>query len=338
MNRDNRSKLPLLLILLLVAVLLYLYAERALRTLLLYLSHAGWARRLVTSFPPAWYVASRFVAGETAKDAIRAARELNQQGIQATMDFLGESVTDPAEARAARDEILALLDRIHETGVQAGVSVKLSQLGLKIDSALALENMRQILERAGEHDLFVRIDMEESEFVDQTLHIYRTLRDEYGFDNSGVVIQSYLYRSESDVRRLTDEGTAIRLCKGAYKEPPEVAFPEKEEVDKNYVHLEHIMLSDEARAAGAFPALATHDEQMIQAAIDYADAHQIPRNEFEFQMLYGIRRELQQRLVSEGYRVRVYIPYGTAWYPYFMRRLAERPANLWFFLSNLLRR
>ncbi|MDX1663925.1 MAG: proline dehydrogenase family protein [Candidatus Promineifilaceae bacterium] len=337
MNRDKHSRLPILLLSLLLTLLIYVYGERWLRALLLYLSNAAWARRLVTAFPPAWYVASRFVAGDQVSDAMRATRELNEAGIKVTLDYLGESVTDPSEARAARDQILRLVERIHATGLDAGVSVKLSQLGLKIDFDLALENMRRILERAAQHDIFVRIDMEESALVSATLRLYRTLAHEEGFENSGVVIQSYLYRSEEDVRRLIESGDSVRLCKGAYKEPPEVAYPHKEDVDANFVRLVHLLLSDAARANGLYAAIATHDEDMIQAAIAYAEANDIPRDTFEFQLLYGIRRELQQELVARGYRVRVYVPYGSAWYPYFMRRLAERPANLWFFISNLLR-
>ena len=338
MSKQSRKRIPFFLPLLLLAILLYLYGEKWLRALLLYLTHAGWARQLMTGFPPAWYVASRFVAGETIADAMRATRELNAEGMKATMDFLGESVTDAGEARAARDEILDLLDRIQQTGVDASVSVKLTQLGLNIDPDLALENMRMILERARQYDNFVRIDMEESELVDLTLRIFRTLRDEDGFTNTGVVIQSYLYRSEADVRKLIASGTSIRLCKGAYMEPAEVAFPDKKDVDANFVRLTKLLLSEEARAAGAYPAIATHDEKMIAATQEYVRAHQIPLDAFEFQMLYGIRRELQEQLEDQGYRVRIYIPYGTAWYPYFMRRLAERPANLWFFVSNFFRR
>jgi proline dehydrogenase len=338
MSKQERKRLPLLVPLLLIAVFLYLYGEKWLRAVLLYLSHASWARRIVTQFPPAWYVASRFVAGEKIADAMRATGELNATGMQATMDYLGESVTEAREAQAARDEILALLDRIEHRAVEAGVSVKLSQLGLKIDPALALENMRLILERAQQYGNFVRIDMEESEVVDVTLRIFRTLRDEGGFTNSGVVIQSYLYRSEADVRRLIASGTSVRLCKGAYMEPPEVAFPKKADVDANFVRLMKLLLSEEARANGVHAAIATHDEAMIQATIEHVRNQQIPLEAFEFQMLYGIRRDLQQRLEEQGYRVRVYVPYGTAWYPYFMRRLAERPANLWFFIINFFRR
>lgn len=337
MSQQKRSPYPALFLLLLLGVLLYLYAARWLRALLLYLSGATWARRMVTGFAPAWYVASRFVAGETIADAMRAAGELNQRNMLVTMDYLGESITDPHEARAAGDEILELLDSINRTGVDAGVSVKLSQLGVKIDEDLAHDNMRRILDRARQHGIFVRIDMEESALVDPTLELYHTLRDEDGYENTGVVIQSYLYRSEADVRKLVSEGASVRLCKGAYMEPPDVAFPEKEETDENFVRLMELLLSPRARQNGVKAAIATHDDDMIRATIEYAEESGIPRDGFEFQMLYGIRRELQEELVQDGYCLRVYVPYGSAWYPYFMRRLAERPANLWFFLTNLLR-
>ena len=336
MSKQNRSTRLPLLALLILAILLYFYGEAWLRALLLYLSAAGWARRLVTSFPPAWYVASRFVAGETIDDAMRATAELNADGITATMDYLGESITDPSEANASRDEILNLLDAIQQTGLDAGVSVKLSQIGLKIDPDLALDNMRRILEHARDHKLFVRIDMEESKLVDATLDVYHTLADE-GFENTGVVIQSYLYRSEADVRRLINEGASVRLCKGAYKEPPHIAFPDKNDVDENFVRLMQLLLGDTARENGVYAGIATHDEAMIQATIDFVRENGISQDAFEFQMLYGIRRERQRMLVEEGYKVRVYVPYGSAWYPYFMRRLAERPANLWFFIVNFFR-
>lgn len=242
------------------------------------------------------------------------------------------------EAFIARDEILRLLDRIYQSGVQANVSVKLSQLGIKIDPDLARESVRQILSRAQQYENRIRLDMEESALVDSTLGLYRWLRDEAGFHNVGVVIQAYLYRSEADVRRLVEEGAWVRLCKGAYAEPPELAFPVKADTDANYVKLMEMLLSQTARQNGVYLGVATHDEKMIAAAKAYSQQEQIPLDQFEFQMLYGIRPEMQQALVAEGYRVRVYVPYGTAWYPYFMRRLAERPANLWFFISNFLRR
>jgi len=330
--------IPVFFTLILFAFAAYLYGERWLRLVLIYLSHAAWARNLVSSMPIARQVARRFVAGETLEEAMAATRALNARHMMVTLDYLGESVTDEAVAAASRDEILRLLDRINTTGLDANVSVKLSQLGLRIRHDLALENMRQILTRAKGYDNRVRIDMEESELVDRTLGIYRTLRDEMGFDNVGVVIQSYLYRSKRDVARLIEEGAWVRLCKGAYAEPPDIAFAHKADTDANYVKLTQMMLSDEARASGVYLGIATHDEDMINAALRFAESHAIPADAFEFQMLYGIRRDLQESLVDRGFRVRTYVPYGTAWYPYFVRRLAERPANLWFFASNLLKR
>lgn len=313
------------------------HSESWLRHSLLYLSHAGWARSLVTDMDLAWRVASRFIAGTDRSAAASVANELNEKGLKVTMDFLGESVTCAEDAAGARDEILRLLDTIDEKKLDSGVSVKLSQLGLNVDQALAQENVCQIVQRAAQYGRFVRIDMEDSPVVDATLRIYRTLREQHGLTNVGVVIQSYLYRSEVDVAALLAEGTSIRLCKGAYAEPPEVAFPDKADTDASYLHLSRMMLSDSARAAGAFPAFATHDENMVREIIAYTQKNSIPPSEFEFQMLHGIRRDLQDGLVRQGYRVRVYVPYGTAWYPYFMRRLAERPANLYFFASNLVR-
>lgn len=343
MSQDKSRRLNLTLpilfgLILIVGFLLYLYGERWLRHILIYLSHATWARDLVSSFTVAKQVAGRFVAGETAEEAMATTRELNEKGMLVTLDYLGESVKDSAEAIASKDEILSLFKMIDDTGGRANVSVKLSQLGLKIDTALALDNLRQILQEARKFNNKVRIDMEESQVVDATLDIYRTVRDEDGFDNVGVVIQSYLYRSEEDVRRLVEEGAWVRLCKGAYAEPPEVAYPDKADTDANFVKLTKMMLSEEARQNGVYLGVATHDEDMIDAAVQYVQAQQIPKDAFEFQMLYGIRRELQETLVQKGYKLRIYVPYGTAWYPYFVRRLAERPANLWFFISNFFRR
>lgn len=337
MNVQKHRLLLYLLAPLILVIILYLYAERWLRATLLYLSQAAWAHRLVTGFPPASYVASRFVAGETIADAMRAAGELNDQGMLATIDFLGESVTDPDEARAARDEILNLLQAIRDAGVNAGVSIKPSQLGIKIDSQLMVENMRCVLQRAAECNLFVRMDMEESALVEPTLDAYRKLRREFGFENTGVVIQSALYRSEDDVRELIDLGASVRLCKGAYKEPPDIAFPQKKDTDANFIRLMKLLLSQQARQNHVHAAMATHDEAMIDATLDFARQSGLPRDAFELQMLYGVRRQLQADLVALGHVVRIYVPYGSAWYPYLMRRLAERPANLWFFASNLIR-
>jgi proline dehydrogenase len=336
----NPTKFPLFLLmaLLVAGLLLYWFGERWLRAVLLYLSTAVWAKYLVSRTSLAWRVASRFIAGETVGDAIAAARLVNSRGIAATLNYLGEHVHTPQEAAYARDEIVRLLDCIHQSGVKANVSIKPSQLGLNIDPHLLYENLYTVLLRARQTNNRVRIDMEESSTVDTTLDIYRRLRDEDGFgQHVGVVIQAYLYRSEQDITRLISEGGWVRLCKGAYAEPPEIAYPQKEDTDASFIRLAQAMLHIEARARGVYPCFATHDEQMIQAILQFARAHQIPAETFEFQMLYGIRRELQEQIVAQGNQVRVYIPYGTAWYPYFMRRLAERPANLWFFIGNLLR-
>ena len=317
--------------------LVYRNGESWLRSLLLYLSRASWARQVVTKFPPAWAVASRFVAGESVDEAIQAVRQLNAKGMLATVDYLGESVTSAAEANAARDQILYLVERIHAGGVDANVSLKLSQLGLKLDENLAIDNLRAILQQAKRHNLRVRVDMEESALVDTTLDIFRRLRFGEGFDNVGVVIQSCLYRSDEDVRRLVEEGAWVRLVKGAYKEPHTVAYPAKADTDAAFVRQMEMMLSDVARACGVYLAVATHDDAMIDATQRFARTHNIPPDAYEFQLLYGIRRDRQEQLVAQGHRVRIYVPYGTAWYPYFMRRLAERPANLWFFVSNFFR-
>jgi proline dehydrogenase len=337
-NPPPRARFPFFWVALLLILLLYWNSERWLRLLLLYLSGAAWARSLVSNLGMAQAVAGRFVAGETVNEAMAVTRELNGAGMLVTLDYLGESVMDRAMAESARDEILHLLDCIEETNANANVSVKLSQLGVKINRQLALDSMRRILSRAREYHNRIRIDMEDSPLVDTTFDIYRVLRDEDGFDNVGVVIQSYLYRSEADVRRLIEEGAWVRLCKGAYAEPPEVAFPDKADTDRNFIHLMQLMLSEEARREGVYLAVATHDEKMIEATRDFVAGHDIPPEAFEFQMLYGIRRELQEALRRQSYQMRVYVPYGGAWYPYFMRRLAERPANLWFFISNFFRR
>ena len=319
------------------ALLIYRKGEGWLRSSLLYLAGARWARTLVTGFPPAWRMASRFVAGESLDEAIAATQQLNRRGLAAALDFLGESVENAAEANAARDQILYLLDRMQVAGVDAYVSLKLSQLGLKLDENLAVNNLRLILQRARQYDRRVRIDMEESALVDVTLDIYRRLRHGEGFDNVGVVIQAMLFRSEQDVRQLSAEGASVRLVKGAYKEPPDIAFAKKADTDANMIRLMQIMLGKEGRKHGASLAVASHDAAIVAATNNYAQRSGLGKQDYEFQLLYGIRRDLQEQLAAQGHRVRVYVPYGTAWYPYFMRRLAERPANLWFFVSNLVR-
>ncbi len=318
-----------------------------LRSSLIYLSQAGWARALVTKAPVTKQTARRFVAGETPDDAIRAIRELNRKGILATLDHLGEHTQDVAQARQATEDILHILERIEGAGVRSNVSIKLSQIGAVLDEALCRENLRRILARAREMNNFVRIDMEDSPLAEFTLGLYREMRQE-GFDNVGVVIQSYLRRSEEDLDQLVAMQARVRLVKGAYLEPPEVAFQDKRTVNRQFDILADRLVAG-ALAAGAprvsedgrfppIPAIATHDEERIQHAKSTAQDQGLPQDALEFQLLYGIRRDLQEQLVAEGYPVRVHVPYGTEWYPYFMRRLAERPANLWFFVSNLVRR
>jgi proline dehydrogenase len=333
----NRLFLSLLIFVVIIAGLLYWFGELWLRHILLYLSKATWARNLVSAFPLAKNVSKRFVAGETLDDAMQVTRSLNNRGMHVTLDFLGESVSTISEAKAARDEILRLVDRIAQEKSDATVSVKLSQLGLKLDPQQTYENIHTIVARAKENNNRVRIDMEESSVVDVTLAIYRRLRFEEAFDNVGIVVQSYLYRTIKDVEELIQTGDSVRLCKGAYLETADVAYPAKKDVDDNYVRLMKLMLDEKARQNGVFLGVASHDDRMVEATKAYAHKEGIQPSEFEFQMLYGIRRDLQDELIAQGYQVRVYVPYGTAWYPYFVRRLAERPANLWFFLSNLVR-
>ncbi|MBN1667133.1 MAG: proline dehydrogenase family protein [Anaerolineales bacterium] len=319
-----------------------------LRSVLIYLSKAAWARRLMTSMKLAWMVASRFVAGEKPEDAIRAIRELNAKGICATLDHLGESVANPEEARKAAAEIVHILEEIDRHDLKSGVSIKLSQIGLVLDVDLCEENLRTILQRAKALNNYVRIDMEDSPYTDVTLDLmYKMWQGGYQ-GHVGIVIQAYLYRSREDIARLMADGIGVRLCKGAYKEPAEIAFPKKADVDANFDALT-AQLIDGAIQAGTptlsgcgrfppIPAIATHDSPRIEFAKQYAEQVGLPKEALEFQMLNGIRRDLQENLAAEGYPVRIYVPYGTEWYPYFMRRLAERPANLWFFVSNFFRR
>lgn len=320
------------------AIILYRNGERWLRSLMLYLSTADWARQTATSFPPAWQVASRFIAGETSQDAIRTCQEVNQNGLSATLNYLGESVATEEDAATAREAIIQLMQQIHQHGVNTNVSVKPTQLGIHISQEVVHNNLQQLLTAAEKYDTRIRIDMEDTHVTDTTLDLYRTLRDDDQFGHRvGIVVQAYLYRTEADIKALIQEGAWVRICKGAYKEPHDLAFPEKADTDANFLKLAKQMLSEEARSRGMYPSFATHDEALINDIIQHARQEQINKDDFEFQMLYGVRRNLQQKLYEEGYRVRVYIPFGTAWYPYFMRRLAERPANLWFFLSNLVK-
>jgi len=319
-----------------------------LRSFLIYLSKADWAKRTVTNWKFAWKTASRFIAGESLEDAIRVVKELNQKNIYATLDHLGELTSNPEKAVTATQDILRILDVIDQAGVKANVSLKLTQIGLALDEDLCTQNLKAVLETSKKHNTFIRIDMEDSQWVDKTLAIYQRVREECGCDNIGVVIQAYLYRSEKDIEALLKSSTRIRLCKGAYKEPADIAFPKKRDVDANYDRLA-AMLIEGACALSApevspdgkippIPAFATHDEKRISFAKAYSQKAGLPSRAIEFQMLHGIRRDLQESLSKEGFPVRVYVPYGSEWYPYFTRRLAERPANLWFFVSNFFRR
>ncbi|HKQ74938.1 MAG TPA: proline dehydrogenase family protein [Blastocatellia bacterium] len=300
------------------------------RAALLYLSQKHELKDFFTKLPGFNQVTRRFIAGENIDDAIAAILELNRVGVTATFDHLGESTTSRAEAESDVREYLRVLDRIEATGVNSNVSVKLTQLGLDIDEDYCLQNARRIVEAARRLDNFVRIDMEDSSKTDATLSIFKRLYREYG--NVGIVLQAYLYRTEKDVDDALAMGARIRLCKGAYKEPEEVAFPEKSEVDANFVKLMRKLLK-----SGVYHGIATHDERMIRATKEFAAGEGVSNDAFEFQMLYGVRRDLMLKLAREGYRVRTYVPYGEYWYPYFMRRLAERPANVWFVLKNLFK-
>lgn len=308
-----------------------------LRSFFLYLARSRTARKVLMGLPGAQRMARRFVAGETLAQGIEAVRALNAKGLLATLDHLGENVVTETDAARAMQDYLDLLDAIARAGVNTNVSLKLTQLGLDISFEVCLNNLRCILERAAGYGNFVRIDMEGSAYTELTLRLYRTLRDQHGFRNVGVVIQAYLHRSLEDVRALAEEGANIRLCKGAYKEPPHIAFADKRDVDANFVKLAEHFLSPQARERGAYLAVATHDDKMIDAVKRYAAQQGIPKDRYEFQMLYGVRSAAQQALVAEGYKTRVYVPYGTEWYPYFMRRLAERPANVWFIVRNFFR-
>ena len=320
-----------------------------LRSFLIYLSKAAWAQKLVTSWSFAWKAASRFVAGERIEDAIRAVRELNAKGINVTLDHLGEHTSTVDEADRATEDILTVLNEIDKAGVRANVSIKLTQIGMGLDEETCRQNLVRILEVARQHKNFVRIDIEDTPYTDMTISIFNAML-ERGFTTRtvGMAVQSYLYRAEEDTRKLLEKGTRFRLVKGAYKEPADKAYPKKADVDANYDLLSKIMidaalkleqntLSEDGRIP-PLPAIASHDEKRIAFARQYAEKVALPKQAVEFQMLYGIRRDLQEQLVKQGYPVRVYVPFGTHWYPYFMRRLAERPANIWFFVSNFFRK
>jgi proline dehydrogenase len=303
-----------------------------LRSALLYLSGQQQIFRFVRNNRVAKSFANRFVAGETVDTALAAVARLNARGITASLDLLGESVHNEAEARAAGESYVKMLDRIHEQKADANVSVKLTAMGLDVSEDLCVSIMQKILQRAREYQTFVRIDMESSEYTQRTLDLFEQRLYPAYRENVGIVLQSYLYRTFADTQRANLIKARVRLCKGAYKEPETVAYPDKKDVDSTYVKCMH-----ELMLKGNYPGIATHDEAIIKEAKRFASENLIPPNQFEFQMLFGVRRDLQDRLVREGYRMRVYVPFGTQWYPYLMRRLAERPANVAFLTGSVFK-
>jgi len=304
-----------------------------LRATLLFLSERQGINTFVRRNPLARRGASRFVAGETLDEAVTAVRALNGRGIAASLDLLGESVKEASSAGEAAGQIAAVVDRIAAERLDCNVSIKLTQIGFDLGPAVVRENARRILDRARKHGIFIRVDMEGSAYTQKTLDLFEgELFPEYGRDLVGIVVQSYLYRTRDDVARLIGRGARVRLCKGAYKEPAAVAYPLKADVDRSYAELMELLIE-----RGLYPGIATHDEALLVRARRFVEARRIPHDRFEFQMLYGVRRDLQDQLVKDGYRLRVYVPFGTQWYPYFMRRLAERPANIAFILGNVVR-
>ncbi len=301
-----------------------------LRSTLLKLSESKKFASWVTSNGTTRRMARRFVAGETLDEAIAAARRCNDSGMMASLDYLGENVSTTSDAQHSRDAYLEVFERIAQEKLHANVSCKLTQLGLDINQEFCTGLVLSIVERAASFDNFLRVDMEGSAYTQRTIDLVKRVRARN--PAVGTVIQAYLYRSETDVADLLAYGCRIRLCKGAYKEPEDIAFPRKADVDANFVRLMQFLLS-----SGFYHAIATHDPRMIAATIRHAAAKGISKDDFEFQMLYGVRTDLQRRLVHDGYRVRIYIPFGNDWFPYFMRRLAERPANLGFLIRNFFR-
>ncbi|MBN9388231.1 MAG: proline dehydrogenase family protein [Chloroflexi bacterium] len=283
----------------------------------------------VTHNPLGRVVARRFVAGETVDDAVKTVREMNKLGIHVSLDHLGENTTNVEDANKATGQALGILDVIKKENLDANISVKLTSMGQDIGYDLCYQNISKVVQKAQDYgDIFVRLDMEGSDYTQKTLDLFRNLWDN-GHHNVGVVLQSYLYRTEKDVEDMIKLGVRVRLCKGAYLEPAEVAYQEKAEVDRNYIRCMERLLSE-----GKYPGLATHDERIIEHAISYTIRNRITADRFEFQMLHGVRRDLQKKLANQGYNVRAYIPYGSEWYPYLMRRMAERPANLFFIASQ----
>jgi proline dehydrogenase len=300
------------------------------RSALLYLARQEKLKDFAARFSLFRNLTTRFIAGDGIEEAVAAIRELNAHGCTASFDHLNESVSSIGETEGEVNEYLNVLAKIDESGIKSNVSIKLTQFGLEIDPELAYRNARRVVEDAARRGNFVRIDMESSAVTQGTIDIFKRLRAEFGLNDVGIVLQSYLRRTFDDAQDLLKIPARIRICKGAYNEPPEVAFPDKKDVDENYIRVMKLLLS-----SGTYHGIATHDPNMINATIRYARDEGITKDAFEFQMLYGIRRHLQEQLAGDGYHMRVYVPYGKHWYPYFMRRLAERPANIWFVMKNL---
>jgi len=307
-----------------------------LRVTLLYLSRHRGLRAWAEHSSLARKVSSRFIAGKTLDDALAVCRQIKTECITATLDYLGENVKSLEEAAACRDMCIRALHALHAAGLEPNVSLKLTQFGIDFSPDACEANVMTLVEIAASLGGFVRIDMESSAYTDRTLDLVRRVHRRY--PACGTVIQGYLHRSPQDLSSLIEEGIRVRLCKGAYLEPPEIAFPNKADVDHHYIGMAHHLLGATQTHPGYHPAIATHDERIIDRIERFAVNNNIGRDRFEFQMLYGIRRDLQRRLVADGYRMRLYVPFGEAWFPYFMRRLAERPANLLFLVRNLLRR
>src|ERR1044071_1024590 len=284
-------------------------------------SRMGFFKRLTT----------RFVAGDTIDEVIPFIRHLNMENCTASFDHLNEAVGSADEAEQEVAEYLNILTKIDEQRIRSNVSIKLTQFGLGLDPELAYQNARRVVEDAHRRGNFVRVDMEDSSVTQVTIDIFKRLRAEFDLNTVGIVLQSYLFRTYADAQELVKIPARIRICKGAYLEPPEVAFPDKKDVDANYVKVMQLLLS-----SGTYHGIATHDPKMVDATVDFASREKIGKDKFEFQMLFGVRRDLQRQLARDGYNVRIYVPYGKHWYPYFMRRLAERPANVWFVLKNVL--
>lgn len=301
-----------------------------LRRTLLFLSEREGLKDLLLRLPVFRRVAGRFVAGDTLREALEAARALNEDGLEVTLDHLGESVTDRRAARAASDAYLESLEAIEESEARSTISLKLTQLGLDIDRAFCVENLERVLARAAELESFVRIDMESSDHTVATLSIFEEVWPEHR-PHVGIVLQSYLYRSEEDARRMAELGAPVRVCKGAYDEPESVAYQRREEVDASFVRMLEVLIPSEAPVA-----VASHDEAMVSSALAEMGRADREPGDVEFQMLYGVRRDFQRRLAAEGHPVRIYVPYGSEWYPYLMRRMAERPANLLLVLRALI--